>query len=374
MLPERLIRNVLERPVHYPGHMNSSHPGSNPGDFEEVLRRSAMPLAIIDMTSHRLTAANAPFAALVEVDPSELCGLALFDLYSPPEEKTLAEGVLAAMASGMLDSVQGRGRLRLPNGEMLDVLAWLRPLGTGRQRCSALIALIRAETAVTAEPPPISPPESPRVTLGTLDHNWRFSEISSDAALLLGWEPQHCRGTPLLAKVHPNDAPLLLLTLGRSAIDHRGATTLLRVRAHEGAWLDVRVCVSPLCEHNPPRFAVAIWTPTTRSAAESSDERAARLEGHLWRIALELQAANLGRVQTIDPAWWTHPALRGLSERQMEVLRRLLAGESVRATARELFLSESTVRNHLSAIYRRLGVHSREELLVQLKSSSSLTD
>ncbi len=98
------------------------------------------------------------------------------------------------------------------------------------------------------------------------------------------------------------------------------------------------------------------------------------MEGHLWRIAVELQAANLGRVQPIDPAWWAHPALRGLSERQMEVLRRLLAGESARVSARELFLSESTVRNHLSAIYRRLGVHSREELLAQLKSDSGELD
>lgn len=349
--------------------MNLQPSGPKPGEFDDVLRRSAMPLAVVDMTSHRLTAANGPFAALIEVDPSELAGLALWDI-SAPEEGPLGEGVLAAMASGLVDSVQGRGRLRLPDGETLDVLAWVRPLGSGSHRCCALLALVPADSGISAEPPAIASAESPRVTLGTLDHDWRFSEVGSDATELLGWVPQQCRGTPLLAVVHPNDAPLLLLTLGRSAIDHRGATTMLRVRAHGGAWLDVRVCVSPLCDHNPPRFAVAIWTPARTIAAESNEERASRLEGHLWRIALELQAANLGRVQTIDPAWWTHPALRGLSERQMEVLRRLLAGESVRATARELFLSESTVRNHLSAIYRRLGVHSREDMLAQLKEGA----
>ena len=49
-----------------------------------------------------------------------------------------------------------------------------------------------------------------------------------------------------------------------------------------------------------------------------------------------------------------------------EVLRRLTRGERVAGIARDLFVSQSTVRNHLSAIYRRLGVHSQSELLARL--------
>ena len=64
--------------------------------------------------------------------------------------------------------------------------------------------------------------------------------------------------------------------------------------------------------------------------------------------------------------WWSDPALRELSQRQLEILRRLLRGERVPMIARDLFLSQSTVRNHLSAIYRRLGVHSQAELLARL--------
>lgn len=353
--------------------MTTFHSGSKPGEFEDVLGRSAVPLAVVDTTTYQIRAANAPFATLIGIEAAELADLSLLDL-TISEERPLIHGVIAAVAGGVVDSAQGRGRLLLPSGDILDVLAWVRPLGNGPQRNHALLGFIAADAGLSSEPPAIATPESPRVTLATLDHDWRFSEVCSDAPSLLGWEPQRFRGTPLLGVVHPNDAPLLLLTLGRSAIDHRGATSLLRVRGHDGAWLDVRLCVSPLCEHNPPRFAVAIWAPLRATTTESSEERASRLEGHLWRIAVELQAANLGRVQPIDPAWWAHPALRGLSERQMEVLRRLLAGESVRSTARELFLSESTVRNHLSAIYRRLGVHSREELLAQLKSDSGELD
>ena len=60
-----------------------------------------------------------------------------------------------------------------------------------------------------------------------------------------------------------------------------------------------------------------------------------------------------------------------LSGRQLEVLRRLLGGERVPAIARELFVSQSTIRNHLSAIYQRVGVHSQEELLSMMRQKGS---
>src|SRR2546428_603958 len=86
----------------------------------------------------------------------------------------------------------------------------------------------------------------------------------------------------------------------------------------------------------------------------------------LWRIALEIAAAGIGDAPVSGEMWWSDPALRELSQRQLEILRRLLRGERVPTIARDLFLSQSTVRNHLSAIYRRLGVHSQAELLARL--------
>ncbi len=60
-----------------------------------------------------------------------------------------------------------------------------------------------------------------------------------------------------------------------------------------------------------------------------------------------------------------------LSSRQIEILRRLLGGQRVRDVAQELFLSQSTIRNHLSAIYQRFGVHSQTELLNLLRKRSA---
>jgi DNA-binding CsgD family transcriptional regulator len=53
----------------------------------------------------------------------------------------------------------------------------------------------------------------------------------------------------------------------------------------------------------------------------------------------------------------------GLSERQLEVARLALLGETSAAIGARLFISEPTVRNHLHAIYDRVGVSGRRELL-----------
>ena len=54
--------------------------------------------------------------------------------------------------------------------------------------------------------------------------------------------------------------------------------------------------------------------------------------------------------------------------RHREVLERLVAGQRVPSIARELHLGQSTVRTHLSAIYRRLHVRSQDELLAVLRA------
>ncbi len=52
-----------------------------------------------------------------------------------------------------------------------------------------------------------------------------------------------------------------------------------------------------------------------------------------------------------------------LSEREVEILRLAKRNLPNPQIARSLHISPGTVRNHLSAIYRKLGVHSRHEAL-----------
>ena len=53
--------------------------------------------------------------------------------------------------------------------------------------------------------------------------------------------------------------------------------------------------------------------------------------------------------------------LPGITPRQMDVLRCVIRGQPNKAIARELALSEGTVKAHLSAVFQVLGAHSRTE-------------
>ena len=63
---------------------------------------------------------------------------------------------------------------------------------------------------------------------------------------------------------------------------------------------------------------------------------------------------------------WPWLAEGGLTRRQGEVLRYMLEGWNNKAIARELGLSVETVRDHVSAVLRQLGVASRVEAMAKL--------
>lgn len=103
----------------------------------------------------------------------------------------------------------------------------------------------------------------------------------------------------------------------------------------------------------------------------TTERRVHELEGHLWRIGHEVRDAGLfPGLEVGQPT-----SIKGfdeLSPRQREIVARLLGGERVTEIARALYLSPSTVRNHLTAVFRKFGVHSQIELLSALRDSSSL--
>ncbi|MDQ7094923.1 response regulator transcription factor [Desulfosporosinus sp. PR] len=60
----------------------------------------------------------------------------------------------------------------------------------------------------------------------------------------------------------------------------------------------------------------------------------------------------------------SHPPVKntyGLSERELEILHYVVRGSSNREIGSALFISEKTVKNHLSSIYRKLEVEDRTQ-------------
>jgi two-component system NarL family response regulator len=78
-------------------------------------------------------------------------------------------------------------------------------------------------------------------------------------------------------------------------------------------------------------------------------------EGFLARVMEKYQAALDGRDQGAEGPG-------GLTPREVEVLRLVGAGMRNKEIAARLFISEKTVKTHLTHIYQRLGLHDRVEV------------
>jgi DNA-binding NarL/FixJ family response regulator len=103
--------------------------------------------------------------------------------------------------------------------------------------------------------------------------------------------------------------------------------------------------------------------------AEAGEARTAQLEERLRRIADELSPFAGGRAPVPPPLPPRCQAL--LSRRELEVLRAFTGTGQVDLVARELGLAVATVRNHLKAIYRKMGVHSQSELIEMVHALSA---
>ncbi len=207
-----------------------------------------------------------------------------------------------------------------------------------------------------------------QMLFGFVGAGWQIESLSVDCSHLLGCDPAEAAGARLMELVHADDVPGLIMAVGRSAEDRRGAWTAARLRHASGDWVPVRMLVSPLAGVVPPPFAFAAF-PSRPQRDTGAADRVAALEHHLRAIAQHLHDA--GVLEETAGADSGHVAvLAELTERQREVVRRLLRGQRVSTIAREMFLSQSAIRNHLAVVYARLGVHSQAELLEALTGAS----
>jgi DNA-binding CsgD family transcriptional regulator len=134
------------------------------------------------------------------------------------------------------------------------------------------------------------------------------------------------------------------------------------------AW-DALLDPGPLDESSNSRSRAA---PRARVPAgdDRLRDRVLELEDVLLRISREVEAAGIRTISVVGNSPEL-PGLDRLSPREREIVRRLLVGERVPTIARQLGLSASTVRNHLSRIYRKVGVHSQVQLIEALQDTNN---
>jgi DNA-binding NarL/FixJ family response regulator len=104
--------------------------------------------------------------------------------------------------------------------------------------------------------------------------------------------------------------------------------------------------------------AVSVVRESLLEAADAADKASRRARA--MADALDLAAQSLAG--DVPPALTTPVQSAHLSEREREVLAKVAAGKTNRAIAEELYLSPNTVKTHVSALLRKLDVHTRAQL------------
>lgn len=113
-----------------------------------------------------------------------------------------------------------------------------------------------------------------------------------------------------------------------------------------------------LCSGEPAEITVEIVLPD--GTIERRDVSAAPLREGGSVIGVFGVGAATGEPLS-EPA---APGDLGLTERQAEVLQLLAHGKSTAQIAEELFLSKTTVRNHIAHVLANLGVHTRVQAVI----------
>jgi DNA-binding CsgD family transcriptional regulator len=132
-----------------------------------------------------------------------------------------------------------------------------------------------------------------------------------------------------------------------------------------------------LDEIAPGRFTTMMQVVAAGARTSSSGGFRARLRDARGQWVVLKASPLLGGDEdqvaiTIEPASGDHLlglllAAYGLTAREREICREVIAGHSTADIAVRLFISSNTVQDHLKSIFGKVGVRSRGELVAQLR-------
>lgn len=328
-------------------------------ELEQALEGVAFPPLVVWDTDGTVRLANRAAANMLGLSLDQLVGKALVDFAAPAAD---VERTLEDFREGRFAGVHTHRSVRTTNGEDFPVFATSRAVEVDGRLAGLSAFVSEKETGRLGRNPLRTWLDLVPVAVGCTDADWKIERVSTEIRELIDRTSAEVTGQSLLGLVDPRDVDLI-----RGSVTTRDEPrSIPEVRFVLPTGEDVAVCVLLAPRQDDAtggtRFALV---GRIESYFPQQVDRVADLELRLRRIGAEVRAAGL--IESAAMPMLRHPEFGELSTRQWEILSRLLEGERVPTIANELFISPSTVRNHLSMIFQRFGVHSQAELLEKLR-------
>jgi DNA-binding CsgD family transcriptional regulator len=323
----------------------------------EVLGSSPYPALVLEVPSQRIVAAGPGAARLLDPTGAPVVNHLL-------EEFTADQPMVGTdlLAGGRLNGFESFRVLRRARGAGVKVRMWVRTFERQPPSRLVLVVLIadriagKAVAVATQAPPPPTP-----AVVGTINAELCIERISGDAAELFGVPMDRLLGRPVANFVAGMDRDVLSAAFEAATAGTNGVTVTvdIEVPADDGTShaMGCEVLLLPL---DPAPSCVFVLLPTqldpTPHAAES-------LPAILARFGAGAEIAHLAHGVFSGTTERDVPGLGTLTTRELEIVGQLLDGNRAPAIATKLFLTPSTVRNHLAAVFAKLGVNSQQQLV-----------
>ena len=325
------------------------------------------PLVVWSIPSRAVQLATVSAAKLFGRPLDRLVGTKAAELLGPADT---VNQTLDAVTTGAVDGVHAKRHLYPADGDAVPVQVWTRVIDVEESR-SAVSLVIPLDEVRTPGRDSMEPwRDLAPIVLGTVDADLRITKVSAGIGTVIGIEPGNTIGMSLLNMLQPDEVDHLV---ARRAPRAESAHATTRYRRPDGSWIRLCILLGSTDPNDGTDGAFALVAAPSTGPHQLS-QRVAELELRLRHIGAEVRAAGVLNDLGGLPAISDLPELGQLTTRQRDVLSRMARGDRVATIASDLYLNTSTVRNHLTAIFRRFGVHSQAELLATLRSNEPNTE
>jgi len=315
----------------------------------DIVSHSHSPVMVLQAPSFVITAASPGAHELLDPLAEPLVGRSLTDLLEGHPS-----GAMPLLAAGRLAGYETLQVLKLTGQRRRLWISALPDIGLSQ----VVLAVLLKEDVTQQVCVPWKGDDAPSAVIGSTDARLVVDRVSSEVYGSFGYRSEEIIGTSFLEFVVSDDIADVLLALARMSQRKEVVTLRVDVVSADQVVLTCQLVLLPLTPTPSCAFALLSEGSEGPANARAVADLVKRL-GRGIRGAITSQAAVSPLRSGVD--------LGRLSGRELEIVTRLLAGDRVSSIAKQLFLSEGTIRNHLSSVFGKLGVRTQQELIELLR-------